>query len=65
MLMDQEPVSIFSPWASYDLGTSLLNKQVRHQLVRKRPDYESNWRWQEEERLKEEIPSWMGIENIV
>uniref|UniRef100_A0A0P4W0V5 Uncharacterized protein n=1 Tax=Scylla olivacea TaxID=85551 RepID=A0A0P4W0V5_SCYOL len=27
MLMDQEPVSIFSPWASYDLGTSLLNKQ--------------------------------------
>ncbi|XP_068204160.1 uncharacterized protein [Palaemon carinicauda] len=27
MLMDQEPVSLFSPWASYDLGTSLLNKQ--------------------------------------
>ncbi|XP_042206137.1 uncharacterized protein LOC121855285 [Homarus americanus] len=27
MLMDQEPVSLFSPWASYDLGSSLLNKQ--------------------------------------
>ncbi|KAK7080226.1 hypothetical protein SK128_015763 [Halocaridina rubra] len=27
MLMDQEPVSLFSPWASYDLGTSILNKQ--------------------------------------
>lgn len=25
--MDQEPVSLFSPWASYDLGTSILNKQ--------------------------------------
>ena len=29
MLMDQEPVSVFSPWATYDLGTSLINKQVR------------------------------------
>ncbi|KAK3867134.1 hypothetical protein Pcinc_027381 [Petrolisthes cinctipes] len=27
MLMDQEPVSIFSPWVSYDLGTTILNKQ--------------------------------------
>ncbi|XP_053634740.1 uncharacterized protein [Cherax quadricarinatus] len=27
MLMDQEPVSLFSPWASYDIGSSLLGKQ--------------------------------------